>query len=245
MTAPAAGSAVKRVLVVEDEDDIAALVAFQLAREGYHVDRATDGAAALSALQRSTPDLVVLDRMLPGVSGDDGLRSRRGDSATRGLPVLVLSAKREDEERVAGLELGADDYLTKPFNLRELVLRVNGILRRSQGGLDQAEGGGRILRSGPLKVDLGALRVTLDGREVRLTPTEFRLLRTLLARSGRTQSRRRLLVDAWQVGPHAADRIHTRTVDMHVRRLRTKLGSAGARIETVRGFGYRFRQDEG
>lgn len=245
MTALAAGSAVKRVLVVEDEDDIAALVSFQLAREGYHVDTARSGSAALSALQRRTPDLVVLDRMLPDVSGDDVLRAIRGDSATRGLPVLVLSAKREDEERVAGLELGADDYLTKPFSLRELVLRVDAILRRSRSELQHAKGGGRILRSGPLKVDLGALRVTLNGEEVQLTPTEFRLLQTLLGRIGRTQSRRQLLVDAWQLAPRAADRIHTRTVDMHVRRLRAKLGPVGYRIETVRGFGYRFRRDGG
>lgn len=245
MTARDAESSVKRVLVVEDEDEIADLAVYQLRRQGYRVETARNGSAALNALHRSPPDLVVLDRMLPDVSGDDVLRSMRADSATRNLPVLVLSAKREDDERVAGLEMGADDYLTKPFSPRELVLRVDAILRRSRGELEHAGGGGRILRSGPLKVDLGALRVTLDGEEVHLTPTEFRLLRSLLGRSGRTQTRRQLLVDAWQVGPRAADRIHTRTVDMHVRRLRAKLGPAGERVETVRGFGYRFRRDRG
>lgn len=245
MTAPAARSAVKRILLVEDERDIAALVSFQLTREGYQVDTARSGSAAVNAVLRNPPDLVVLDRMLPGVSGDDVLRAIRDDSATRGLPVLMLSAKREDEERVAGLELGADDYLTKPFSLRELVLRVDAILRRSRGELQHGEGGGRILRSGALTVDLGALRVTLNGEDVQLTPTEFRLLRTLLGRIGRTQSRRQLLVDAWQLAPRAAERISTRTVDMHVRRLRAKLGPAGARIETVRGFGYRFRRELG
>lgn len=235
----------ERVLVVEDEAEIADLAAYQLTREGYQVETARNGSAALNALRRNPPDLVVLDRMLPGVSGDDVLRAIRADPATRSLPVLVLSAKREDEERVAGLELGADDYMTKPFSLRELALRVGAILRRSHGELEHAEGGGRILRSGPLKVDLGALRVTLNGEEVQLTPTEFRLLQILLGRSGRTQSRHQLLVDAWQVGPRVADRIHTRTVDMHVRRLRAKLGPAGDWIETVRGFGYRFRRDSG
>ena len=231
-----------RVLVVEDETDIAALVAYQLTREGYQVETASDGIAALDALRKEKPDLVVLDRMLPEVSGDEVLNTIRSDPTMLNLPVLVLTAKRDLQDRISGLELGADDYLTKPFSPRELVLRVDAILRRAHGELKLAAGGGRILRVGPLRVDVGAHIVTLDGDELNLTPTEFRLLRTLLERRGRTQSRRQLLTEAWQVDSTMANRLHTRTVDMHVRRLRGKMGAAGEWIETVRGFGYRFQQ---
>ncbi len=231
----------KRILVVEDEAEIAALVAYQLARQGYRVETALTGTVALDAIHRDLPDLIVLDRMLPGISGDDVLRSLKSDSATRGIPVLLLTAKREQEERITGLELGADDYVTKPFSVRELVLRVDAILRRARGELKPIAGGGRILQAGKLRLDVGAHAVTLRGKSIDLTPTEFRLLRTLLERRGRTQSRRQLLAEAWSVDSQVADRIHTRTVDMHVRRLRGKLGSAGDWIETVRGFGYRFR----
>ena len=232
-----------RVLVVEDEPEIAALIAYQLTREGYRVETAASGDEALEALGRDIPDLVVLDRMLPGVSGDDVLKAMRGEGTTRELPVLVLTAKREQEDRIEGFELGADDYLTKPFSPRELVLRVDAILRRAQASGVQVGGGGRSLRAGPLSVDLSALRVTLDGVELQLTPTEFRLLRTLVERRGRTQSRRQLLEEAWSVEAEVSDRIQTRTVDMHIRRLRAKLGPVGDWIETVRGFGYRFKKD--
>lgn len=232
-----------RVLVVEDEPEIAALIAYQLTREGYRVETAASGDEALEALGRDVPDLVVLDRMLPGVSGDDVLKAMRSEASTRELPVLVLTARREQEDRIEGFELGADDYLTKPFSPRELVLRVDAILRRAQATGVQVGGGGRSLRVGPLTVDLSALRVTLDGRELQLTPTEFRLLRTLVERRGRTQSRRQLLEEAWSVEAEVSDRIQTRTVDMHVRRLRAKLGVVGDWIETVRGFGYRFKKD--
>lgn len=231
-----------RVLVVEDEAEIAALVAYQLTREGYRVETVANGAAALDALRREKPDLLVLDRMLPEVSGDEVLQSIRSDPATLALPVLVLTAKREQQERIAGLELGADDYLTKPFSPRELVLRVDAILRRAQGELKPVAGGGRILRVGPLRVDVAAHIVTLDGEELNLTPTEFRLLRTLMERRGRTQTRRQLLTEAWQIDAAMANRLRTRTVDMHVRRLRGKMGTAGKWIETVRGFGYRFQE---
>lgn len=232
-----------RILVVEDEAEIAALVAYQLTREGYRVETALTGSAALDALHRDLPDLLVLDRMLPGVSGDDVLKSVRDDPATRGVPVLVLTAKREQGERIEGLELGADDYLTKPFSPRELVLRVDAILRRARGDGDvaAAASGGRILRAGELRLDVGAHVATLGEEEIQLTPTEFRLLATFMQRRGRTQSRQRLLAEAWDIDHRSADRMHTRTVDMHVRRLRGKLGEAGECIETVRGFGYRFR----
>jgi len=232
----------KRVLVVEDEPDIAALIAYQLTREGFRVETAATGNDALAAVSRELPDLMVLDRMLPGLSGDEVLETLRTDAATRTVPVLVLTAKREQEDRIAGFELGADDYLTKPFSPRELVLRVRAILRRGQ----KAPGGkgGRIIRAGPVSVDVNSHQVLLDGQELNLTPTEFRLLRSLVERSGRTQSRQQLLETAWSVESHISDRIQTRTVDMHVRRLRAKLGPVGDWIETVRGFGYRFRVPE-
>ena len=239
------GKMAARILVVEDEAEIAALIAYQLTREGYRVETALTGAAALDALHRDLPDLLVLDRMLPGVSGDDVLKAVRSDPATRTVPVLVLTARREQVDRIQGLELGADDYLTKPFSPRELVLRVDAILRRAHGELKAVSGGGRILRAGSLRVDVGAHIVTLGDEEIQLTPTEFRLLRTLMERRGRTQSRRQLLTEAWNMESGTAGRLHTRTVDMHVRRLRGKLGGAGEWIETVRGFGYRFRNPVG
>lgn len=237
------GSAVPRILVVEDEADIAALIAYQLTREGFRVETATNSDQALSSIGREVPDLLVLDRMLPGVSGDQILRVLRQEPGTEGLPVLILTAKREQEDRIEGLELGADDYLTKPFSPRELVLRVRSILRRIAQPTPEA--GGRILRAGPLVVDVSAHWVTLDGGPLTLTPTEFRLLQALLERRGRTQSRRQLLERAWDRDSEVARRIHTRTVDMHIRRLRAKLGRVGPWVETVRGFGYRIRVPEG
>ena len=180
--------------------------------------------------------------MLPGLSGDEVLQSLRAEPSTKGIPVLVLTAKREPEDRIEGFELGADDYLTKPFSPRELVLRVQAILRRFQEPVN--ESGGRILRAGPVTLDVNSHQVDLDGEELLLPPTQFRLLQSLLERPGRTQSRQKLLERAWSVESHISDRIQTRTVDMHVRRLRSKLGRVGGWIETVRGFGYRFRVPE-
>ncbi|HSW28135.1 MAG TPA: response regulator transcription factor [Longimicrobiales bacterium] len=236
-------TAVPRVLVVEDEPDIAALIAYQLTREGFRVETAGTGPEALQAISRDIPDLVVLDRMLPGLSGDEVLLRLKQESATSNIPVLVLTAKREQEDRIKGLELGADDYLTKPFSPRELVLRVQAILRRvHEAGITA---GGRVLKAGPIRMDLASHQATLSGEELNLTPTEFRLLQALMERRGRTQSRQQLLEKAWDVEPHASERIQTRTVDMHVRRLRGKLGETGDWIETIRGFGYRLRVPEG
>ncbi|HSJ25563.1 MAG TPA: response regulator [Longimicrobiales bacterium] len=228
-TAPA------RILVVEDERDIAALVAYHLTREGYRVRTAEGGQEALEAVKAEKPDLMLLDLMLPGFSGYEVLQELRRRPELADVPVVVLTARRDEEDRVRGLELGADDYVTKPFSPRELVLRVSAVLRRAQS--PAVSGGGRTLRAGPIVVDLNALRVAIDGRDVDLTPTEYRLLVTLLERRGRVQSRQQLLEQAWDI--HA--RIETRTVDMHVQRLRSKLGDYGDHIETVRGFGYRFR----
>src|SRR5690554_5887090 len=218
-----------RILVVEDERDIAALVAYHLTKDGYRVRTAEGGQEALAAAASERPDLIVLDLMLPGFSGYEVLHELRRRPDTADVPVVVLTARRDEADRVKGLELGADDYVTKPFSPRELVLRITAVLRRSQA--PAVASGGRTLRAGPIVVDLNALRVIVDDRELDLTPTEYRLLVTLLERRGRVQSRQQLLENAW--GIHA--RIETRTVDMHVQRLRSKLREHGDMIETVRG----------
>ena len=232
----------QRVLVVEDEPDIAALIGYQLTRAGFRVETTLNGVEALRAVGRVIPDLIVLDRMLPGISGDEVLGRLKDDPETEEVPVLVLTAKKEQEERIAGLELGADDYLTKPFSPRELVLRVQAILRRAQepGG---GSAGLRVLRVGLIHMDVSAMQVSVLDVEISLTPTEFRLLRALLECRERTLSRRQLLEKAWDVEADVSDRLETRTVDMHVQRLRAKLGTAGDSIQTVRGFGYRLKKD--
>jgi two-component system, OmpR family, phosphate regulon response regulator PhoB len=235
MTNTAAQAPTVQILVVEDERDIAALIAYHLTREGYRVRTAEGGAEALEAVTIDRPDMLVLDLMLPNFSGYEVLAEVRRRPESRDVPVVVLTARRDEADRIKGLELGADDYITKPFSPRELVLRVGAVLRRSQS--PALGGSGRMLRGGPVAVDLNALSVTVDGRVLDLTPTEYRLLVTLIERRGRVQSRQQLLETAWDI--HA--RIETRTVDMHVQRLRSKLGEHGHLIETARGFGYRFK----
>ena len=235
MSTAAAQPAPARILVVEDERDIAALVAYHLTKEGYRVRTAEGGTEALEAAAAERPDLLVLDLMLPGFSGYEVLQEIRRRPELAEVPVVVLTARRDEADRVKGLELGADDYVTKPFSPRELVLRVAAVLRRVQS--PAIAGSGRVLRGGPVLVDVNATRASVQGVPLDLTPTEYRLLVTLLERRGRVQSREQLLEAAWDI--HA--RIETRTVDMHVQRLRMKLGEAGRCIETVRGFGYRFR----
>ncbi len=224
------------ILVVDDEPDISALVAYHLARQSYRVRTAADGSEAIRAVESERPDLIVLDQMLPGVSGLEVLAELRRRPETQDIPIIMLTARREERDRVEGLRLGADDYVPKPFSPQELVLRVAAVLRRVRQA-PPASAGGKTLRLGPFLLDVGAARAEVDGRALDLTPTEYRLLLTLIERRGRVQSRRQLLQAVWEV---TAD-IATRTVDMHVQRLRTKLGDAGDWIETVRGFGYRFR----
>jgi two-component system, OmpR family, phosphate regulon response regulator PhoB len=226
------------ILVVDDEPDISALVAYHLARESYRVRTAADGVEALRSVEVEQPDLVVLDLMLPGMSGLDVLEELRRRDETRHIPVILLTARRGEEDRIAGLRLGADDYLAKPFSPQELVLRVGAVLRRVQQTPPAAKGG-KVLRVGPFLLDTGAARAEVDGVDLDLTPTEYRLLHTLLERRGRVQSRRQLLEAVWEVTANIA----TRTVDMHVQRLRSKLGDQADWIETVRGFGYRFRTE--
>jgi two-component system, OmpR family, phosphate regulon response regulator PhoB len=224
----------ERVLVVDDEPDIVALVAYHLAKGGYRVSTAVSGADALHVARHERPALVVLDLMLPGVSGFEVLEALRADEGTREIAVLLLTARKEEEDRIRGLSLGADDYLVKPFSPQELVLRVGAILRRLAAGGAPA---GDVIAIGPIAIDRAAHRVSVGGAEVELTPTEYRLLLTLAERRGRVQARGHLLETVWEAAPD----IQTRTVDMHVQRLRAKLGAAGDLVETVRGFGYRIR----
>ena len=233
MTGPAPASG-ERVLVVDDEADIVALVAYHLAKSGYRVSTAASGSDALDAARRERPALVVLDLMLPGLSGYDVLEQLRAGDSTRDIAVLMLTARREEQDRIRGLSLGADDYLTKPFSPQELVLRVAAILRRVGAGATNATD---KLIVGPLEIDTAAHVVRVSGSPVELTPTEFKLLLTLAERRGRVQARAHLLQTVWDAAPD----IQTRTVDMHVQRLRAKLGIAGDLVETVRGFGYRLR----
>ncbi len=229
--APAQGD---RILVVDDEADIVGLVTYHLAKAGYRVSTAGNGADALAAARHERPALIVLDVMLPGLSGYDVLEQLRGSDATKDVAVLMLTARREESDRIGGLSRGADDYLTKPFSPQELVLRVAAILRRLNA---PAGGSAGIVAAGPLEIHRAEHRVTVDGRAVELTPTEYKLLVLLAERRGRVQDRAQLLETVWDAAPD----IQTRTVDMHVQRLRAKLGPAGEMIETVRGFGYRMR----
>jgi two-component system, OmpR family, phosphate regulon response regulator PhoB len=234
MTIAPVATAGERILVVDDEADIVALVAYHLAKSGYRVATASSGSEALEVARRERPSLVVLDLMLPGMSGYEVLEQIRAEDGLRKTAVLMLTARREEQDRIQGLSLGADDYLTKPFSPQELVLRVGAILRRiGAGGTTQGE----KLEIGSLAIDLAAHLVQVNGLPIELTPTEFKLLLTLAERRGRVQARSHLLQTVWEAAPD----IQTRTVDMHVQRLRAKLGAAGDLIETVRGFGYRIR----
>jgi len=222
------------ILVVEDEEDIRSLIVHQLQREGFAVAAAGNGNDALALARRTPPCLVILDLMLPGLPGTEVCRRLRAEPELREVPVIMLSARAEEIDRVVGFEVGADDYVTKPFSPRELVLRVRAVLRRAV-----AEAADGPLEVGALRVDEAAHRVTVGGEEVPLTATEFKLLVTLARRTGRVQSRGQLLQDVWDAPPD----LNTRTVDTHMKRLREKLGVAAGHIETVRGVGYRFSRE--
>ncbi|HET7601378.1 MAG TPA: response regulator [Gemmatimonadales bacterium] len=226
-----------RILVVDDEADITALVAYHLAKAGYRVSTASNGADALRAAREERPDVVVLDLMLPAVSGYDVLQELRRADETKDVGVILLTSRQQEADRIKGLTLGADDYLTKPFSPAELVLRVRAVLRRLSSPPVSA---GSTLTADGIVIDRAAHRVTLDDQPLDLTATEYKLLLTLAERRGRVQSRPQLLEAVWDANPE----IQTRTVDMHIQRLRAKLGPLGDQIETVRGFGYRFRGGE-
>ena len=226
---------VPRVLVVEDEQDIAGLIKHALERSGEaQVDIVSSGDTALRAVSEQAPDLVILDLNLPVLSGTEVCRILRARPATSGVPIIMLTARTGEGDRVAGLDLGADDYVTKPFSLRELGARVRAVLRRRQH-LDPPAGG-KVYQGSHLVADFDAVSITVDGSPVRLTRREFELLKFLVENRNRVLSRDRLLERVWGYERF----IETRSVDVHVGRLRAKLGAAGQQIETVVGLGYRF-----
>lgn len=220
----------QKVLVVDDEPDTVELIAFNLRNAGYAVLTAENGAEALRKARVAQPDLVILDLMLPEVDGFEVCKILRADALTAKVPVLMLTAKAAEVDRVLGLELGAKDYMTKPFSPRELVLRVRNLIS------EEAEEQEQVFQIGDLYIDVPRHLVTVKRKPVELTATEFRLLTLLAERRGRVQSREQLLQDVW----HYDSIIDTRTVDTHMRRLREKLGSASRFLDTVRGVGYRF-----
>ena len=222
----------QRILVIEDENDIRQLLRFNLEREGFAVLEAADGLGGLHMATSELPDLVVLDLMLPGMDGCDVCRRLKAQPVTAAIPVLMLTARGEEVDRIVGLTLGADDYVVKPFSVRKLVLRIRAILRRGS-----RPGTGTALCRGALLLDVEAHRVTLDGQEVALTATEFRLLEDLMRHAGAVRTREQLLNAVWGYSFEG----YARTVDTHVRRLRAKLGEEAAALETVRGVGYRLR----
>ncbi len=226
-----------QILVAEDDRDIAGLIAHYIAREGWTAQLVSSGDDALARARQEPFDLAVLDVMMPGLSGLDVCRALRADARTAAIPIIMVTARAEETDRIGGLELGADDYLTKPFSPNELIARIKALMRRSQRGQPAAS----VLRLGPISVDLSAHTVTDDGRDVRLTAKEFLLLRYLLEHRGRVLSRDLLLGDVWGYTYTGG----TRTVDVHVRRLREKLPILVDTLVTVKQFGYKLTDDEG
>jgi two-component system phosphate regulon response regulator PhoB len=222
---------VATVLIVEDESDLLAVLDHNLRRAGLETMLALTAEEALAQARRRVPDLVLLDLMLPDMPGTEVCRSLKSAERTRHVPVVMLTARAEEIDRVVGFEVGADDYVTKPFSIRELVLRLQAVLRRAAS----APRGGPPERIGAIRVDVEAHRAFVADEEIPLTPLEFKLLITLMARAGKVQSREQLLQEVWGLSPD----LETRTVDSHVKRLREKLGPARDLIETVRGLGYR------
>jgi two-component system phosphate regulon response regulator PhoB len=225
---------VASILVIEDEPDLLQVLTYNLKQAGHDVHGVDRGQEGLRQARERHPDLVLLDLMLPDIAGTDVCKALKEDKATRGIPVVMLTAKGEEIDRVVGFELGADDYIVKPFSVRELLLRIQAILRRGKSEPAPEES---MIRFGCLEIDRGAHRIWVDGHEIELTALEFRLLLTLYDRRNRVQTRAALLDDVWGI---QAD-ITTRTVDTHVKRLREKLENARDYVETVRGVGYRFR----
>jgi len=224
----------RNILIIEEESDVADVLTLNLRKAGFRISTAADGASGLQNARDDRPDFIVLDLMLPKMSGLEVCRILKSDTATSQIPILMLTAKAEEVDRIVGLEFGADDYVTKPFSPREVVLRIKAILRRAEGGAEDER-----LSAGSIVIDPARHEVSVHGKRVNLTSLEFKLLRTLMQRRGRVQARDRLLNDVW--GYESV--IDTRTVDTHVRRLRKKLGKAADAIESVRGFGYRLREN--
>ena len=220
------------VLVIEDEEDVLDLVRLNLSRAGFRVRIERDGQAGLQAARQEPPDVIVLDLMMPQLTGEEVCRELKSQESTAEIPVVMLTAKASSEERIYGLELGADDYLTKPFSPRELVLRIEAVMRRLQSGVK-----GEVLEIGPFELDRGSFEIRIKGKKLDLTSIEFKLLAMLMEKRGRPVDRDILLRDVWGYRNY----IDTRTVDTHMRRLRSKLAEHAPWLETVRGEGYRFR----
>jgi phosphate regulon transcriptional regulator PhoB len=221
------------ILVIDDEKDLIELVRYNLEKDGFDVIAATDGQSGLDVVKKHRPDLVVLDLMMPGMDGLQICKQLRSDPRTGRIPVIMLTAKATEADRIVGLELGADDYITKPFSPREVVARVKAVLRRSSPAAEQRQ----EIRVGDLNIDLGGHEVNFKGQRVALTATEFRILEFLAARPGRVFSRDEIIDAA--LGNETA--VFDRTVDVHITAIRRKLGAGADYIETVRGFGYKFR----
>lgn len=228
----------EKILIVEDEKDILRLLDYNLKKEGYRTALAQNGRAAFDAALKERPDLVILDLMLPGLDGLDVCHRLRADPGTAGAAIIMLTAKAGETDRVVGLEMGADDYMAKPFSVRELLARVRAVLRRA-GHVKTAQ---EVFRSGSLSVDFSKITVSLKNRVVELTGKEFELLKALISARGRVVSRENLLETAW--GVDASAEVLTRTVDVHVMTLRKKLKAEGAKIVTVKNYGYRFDAGE-
>jgi two-component system, OmpR family, phosphate regulon response regulator PhoB len=225
----------KRILIVDDEADVTELVAYHLKARGYHVETVNNPNLSIGTARTFLPDLVILDVMMPDLNGVQICRMLRVDPKLKKVPVIFLTAKAEEADRIQGLETGADDYICKPFSIKELMLRVQTILRRvTEGGSDEP----KRLQAGEIVVDIERHEVFVSGQAVELTATEFKLLRLLIERRGRVQTREHLLINVWNYETE----IETRTVDTHVRRLREKLGTEAEWIETIRGVGYRLAE---
>lgn len=225
----------KKILVVDDEPDVTDLVAYHLKAKGFQVETVNDATASISRARGYQPDLVILDIMMPHLSGIQICRILRADNKLARVPIIFLTAKAEQPDRIEGLESGADDYVSKPFSPKELILRVESVLRRAHGPREAAAA---KLQIGDITLDSETHRATVRGTTLELTATEFKLLRLMMERQGRVQTREHLLLNVWN---YSAE-IETRTVDTHVRRLREKLGPEAGWIETIRGVGYRIAE---
>jgi len=226
----------QKIFIVEDEADIRELLEYSLEREGYEVDSAPEGVSGLARIRRRVPDLILLDLMLPGLDGLEICRRLKQDDATRGIPIIMVTAKGEEADVVLGLGMGADDYVPKPFSPKEVTARVKAVLRRA--ALDTESDEKRVVSRGPLEVDPTRHRVSVGENEVPLTATEFRILHFLAARPGRVFEREQIL--SFALGPNTV--VTDRSVDVHIRAIRKKLGDYRDLIETVRGIGYRFAE---
>ena len=222
----------QKIYIVEDEPDIRETLKYNFSNEGFQVFTAPDGEEALSNIKNVLPDVLILDLMLPGLSGLDVCKSIRADDDIRDMSIIMLTAKGEEIDRVIGFELGADDYVTKPFSVRELILRVKVLLKKQRESLVE----NKLVTFGPIRIDLDAHELKINDKEIVLTALEFKLLQHLVKRKGRVQTREQLLGDVWG---YSAE-VTTRTVDTHIKRLREKLGNTSDYIQTIRGVGYRF-----